>query len=108
MIVLIVAERPAVLGTSDVCEGVGGRAMLGGGTGGFTLMRVGIFTKKCFEARETRVLARVPLFFDGEGLVRRWSLKARWEKESLRLALRPAAVRVVRVERGESGGVRRL
>jgi hypothetical protein len=32
----------------------------------------------------------------------------RWEKESLRLALRPAAVRTVRTERGESGGVRRL
>jgi hypothetical protein len=47
--------------------------MLGGGTGGFTLMRVGILTKKCFEARETRVLA-LALFFCGEGLVRKWSL----------------------------------
>jgi hypothetical protein len=68
----------ALVRTREVCEGVGGSAMLGGGTGGFTLMRVGIFTKKCFDARETRVLARPvlppPPFFDGDGLVRKWSL----------------------------------
>jgi hypothetical protein len=80
--------------------------MLGGGTGGLTLMRVGILTKKCLDARETRVLALAP-FFCGEGLLLTLG-KVRWEKESLRLALRPAAVRTVRVESGDSGGVRRL